>query len=304
MNGWIGLEDLGPEISLWPLVLMGAAVGIVSGMFGVGGGFLLTPLLGVVMKIPMPIAVGTGLCMMVGSSAVAWLKYRELGHGEPRFALLMIPGSLLGVGAGSRIIAALDRIGAVTIAGREVAAANFVLLSVYIVFLVSIATVMWLQSRGDFDVLEFVRRGPLVKLPIGPYIDLPSLPMSHVSAMGISYAGLLLGLLSGLLGIGGGIVLVPILLYGYGFPFRHAAGTGIAVTLLTAVFGTVLHANAARVSLPLALVLLTGAGVGARLGVQLTRSLSVRTLRRGLTVLILMTAVLIAGTLARPWYAS
>lgn len=304
MTGWIGLESLGSEPSIPGLIALGVLVGLVSGMFGVGGGFLLTPLLGVLFGVPMPIAVGTGLCMMVGSSTVAYLRYRQLGQGEPRFALLMIPGSLLGVGAGARIVAALGNTGKAVVAGREVDVGQFSLLGFYIVFLLVIAGVLWFQSKGDFDVLSFVRRGPLTRIPIGPFVDLPTLPMSHVSAFGIAYIGLGLGLLSGLLGIGGGIVLIPILLYGYGFPFHHAAGTGIAVTLLTAVFGAWLHAAEGRVSLPLAMILLTGSGVSARIGVLLTRRLSVRNLRRGLTAVVALTAVFVSISALQPWLRS
>lgn len=301
MTGWISIESLGADVSFPGLIALGVVVGLVSGMFGVGGGFLLTPLLGVLFGIPMPVAVGTGLCMMVGSSTVAWLRYRQLGQGEPRFALLMIPGSLLGVGAGTRVVSALGNSGTAVWAGQTVDRGQITLLGIYVVFLFIIGAVLWFQSRGDFDVLSFVRRGPLTRLPIGPFIDLPTLPMRHVSGLGIAYIGLLLGLLSGVLGIGGGIVLIPILLYGYGFPFHHAAGTGIAVTLLTAICGAWLHAAGGRVSLPLAMLLLTGAGVSARLGVLLTRRLSVRKLRQGLTLVVVLTALLICFSALRPW---
>jgi uncharacterized membrane protein YfcA len=301
LEGWISLDQIGPDVS-WPgLILLGALVGLVSGMFGVGGGFLLTPLLSVVFSVPMPIAIGSGLCQMVGTSAVATLKYRQGGQGETRFALLMIPGSLLGVAAGARIVHALSTAGTLELSGKQVPLSTVALYAIYIAFLVGIAFILWYQSRQGLDDLEFVRRGPLSRLQWGPMINLPSVPMRRVSALGIAYVGLLLGLFSGLLGIGGGIVLIPILLYGYGFPFRQAAGTGIAVTLVTAVFGTWLHATQGHVSLPLALILLVGAGTSARIGVLLTRQLPVRTLRLGLLGLVCVTNLLIVVDLLRKW---
>jgi uncharacterized membrane protein YfcA len=121
--------------------------------------------------------------------------------------------------------------------------------------------------------------------------------MRQVSAIVIAYVGLGLGFVSGLLGVGGGIALIPLLLYGYGFPFRQAAGTGIAVTLLTSVVGTMAHASARHVHLPLAMVLLAGAGISAQLGAIATRHVAARKLRKGLASLVLLTVVAIVGDL-------
>ena len=95
------IDVAGQLISLPALTLLGAAVGLVAGMFGVGGGFLLTPLLTVVFGIPMEIAVGTGLCQMIGTAVVALLRHRKLGQGELRVDVLMIAGAMVGVGAGT-----------------------------------------------------------------------------------------------------------------------------------------------------------------------------------------------------------
>jgi uncharacterized membrane protein YfcA len=301
LEGWVSLDQVGPGVS-WPgLVVMGAGVGLVSGLFGVGGGFLLTPLLSVVFSVPMPIAVGSGLCQMVGTATIATLKYRQGGQGEPRFALLMLPGSLLGVAAGARVVEVLDRSGSLEISGRSLPVAQLGLYAAYIAFLSGVALLLWHQSRRGLGALDLIRRGPLSRLRLRPLIDLPSVPMTGVSAPGIAYLGLVLGLFSGLLGISGGIVLIPILLYGYGFPFRQAAGTGIAVTLVTAVFGTWLHALQGHVSLPLALILLIGSGLSARVGVVITRRLEVRRLRLGLLVLVSLTNVMIVVDLLRHW---
>jgi len=207
----------------------------------------------------------------------------------------------VGVAAGARIVHLLSGLGSVRVAEQSVPAANLLLLSVYSVFLLLLALTLWQQAKGSMEALDFVRRGPITRLRLPLLIDLPSVPLREVSALGIAYIGLLLGLCSGVLGIGGGIILIPILLYGYGFPFRHAAGTGIIVTLLTAIFGTCLHAVEGRVHLGLALTLLMGSAISARVGVMLTRSLSVRNLRRGLTFVVLATALLVLSRLALPF---
>src|SRR5690606_16987447 len=107
------------------------------------------------------------------------------------------------------------------------------------------------------------------------------------------YVGLFLGFLSGLLGVGGGVALMPILLYGFGFPIRHAAGTGIVVLLVTAIAGTLAHAQQGHVHLGVAMVLLIGASISAQIGAMLTSQLPARVLRRGFVGLVLFTVVTI-----------
>jgi uncharacterized membrane protein YfcA len=291
------MDVAGTEVSFLGVAVAGVIVGFVSGMFGVGGGFLLTPLLSVVFKIPMPIAVGTGLCQMIGTSMVALLRYRSLGLGESRFAAVLAGGSLFGVAAGARVVAALTAAGDVSIDGRAVSLATVVLYAAYAVFLASVALLLWWQGRSGFEDLEYVRRGPLARLRLPPYVDLPGVPMRHVSALVIAYVGLLIGLVSGLLGVGGGIVLIPILLYGFGFPFRKAAATGIGVALLVSTVGTVFHARAHNVHLGLAMVLLIGAGISAQVGAVMTSRLPARTLRKGMAALVAVTVVVIVGDL-------
>lgn len=291
------MEIAGTVVALPVLIVFGVLVGFIAGMFGVGGGFLLTPLLGVVLDIPMPIAVGSGLCQMVGSSTVGALRYRKLGLGEPRFAVILIFGSFVGVGTGARAVQAMEGLGELEVFGTQVQASTLGLYGAFFVFLTSVAAIMWRQSETGMDELDHVRRGPLARLRIPPYVDLPSVSLTDVSATVIAYTGLFIGFVSGLLGVGGGIALIPLLLYGYGFPFRAATGTGIVVTLLTATVGTIAHARAGHVHLGLAMVVLAGSGISAQLGALATSHLSARTLRKGLVGVILLTiAALILDT--------
>ena len=291
------MDVAGTEVSFLGIAVAGVIVGFVSGMFGVGGGFLLTPLLSVVFKIPMPIAIGTGLCQMIGTSMVALLRYRSLGLGESRFAAVLAGGGLIGVAAGARVVAGLTAAGDISIDGRVVSLATVVLHLAYGAFLVFVALMLWWQGRSGFEDLDYVRRGPLSRLSLPPYVDLPGVPMRRVSALSIAYVGLLIGFMSGLLGVGGGILLIPILLYGFGFPFRKAAGTGIGVALLVSTVGTVFHARAHHVHLGLAMVLLIGAGISAQVGAVATSRLPARTLRKGLAAVVAVTVVVIIGDL-------
>jgi uncharacterized membrane protein YfcA len=288
----------GRPVSLIGVALLGAAVGYVAGMFGVGGGFLLTPLLTVVFDVSPAIAVGTGLCQMIGTATVALLRHRGLKQGELRFDLLLIGGSLLGVDAGARALTQLDQAAPVALLGGRIAAARLAVDGLYVLLLLGCSALFFFQARGAFDPLEFVRPGPLARLPLPPYVDLPSVPLRRVSATGAALVGLGLGLLSGMLGIGGGVALMPILIYGYGFPLRQAAGTGILALLVTAAFGTFEHALRGHVHLGLAAVLLVGASISAQLGALATHRLPARALRRAFALVVLATVAAVLWDLA------
>jgi uncharacterized membrane protein YfcA len=286
------------EVSLLGVALLGVGVGVVAGMFGVGGGFLLTPLLSVVFGIPLPIAVGTGLCQMVGTATAAFLRHRKIGQGEPRFDALFLGGSFVGIGAGTRTVSLLEKAGEMTIAGRSIPTVTIVLYASYAALLMATSFIFWSQGgRQATSVaagLDRPRAGPLARARFGPRVAIPGVATGSVSAIMTAYLGLGLGYLSGLLGIGGGIVLMPVLIYGYGFPIKQAAGTGIVVLLATVAVGTLQHSLDGHVHLGLACVLLVGSTVSAQFGALLTRRLPAQTLRRILAGLLWVTILAIA----------
>lgn len=295
----LALNVGGAEVSLPAVALLGAAVGYVAGMFGVGGGFLLTPLLVVAFGVPLRVAVGTGLCQIVGTAVASSLRHRRNRQGEVRFDLLLLVGSVVGADAGARLLAALSRAGAVTLAGRAVPVASLVVEALYGALMLTVAALFWRQGGRGVEALEYVRVGPLARVRLGPAVDLPAVPLRGVSAVLIAEVGLALGVLSGLLGIGGGVALMPVLVYGFGFPMRQAAGTGIVALLATSSAGTAVHALRGNVDLRLAVVLLVGSTVSAQLGAQATRRLPARKLRRGFALVLVATAGAIAWDLAR-----
>jgi len=290
------MDVAGQHVSIVALAALGIVVGFVAGVFGLGGGFILTPLLSVVLGVPLPIAVGSGLCQMVGTATVAFLRHQKLGQGEPRFDLVMMGGSLLGVAAGASVVRTLENAGDLSIAGRTVPVVSLVLYASYLVFLLGSASTLLRRGSGA-EALAYVRRGPLARIELPPFVDLPAVSLSRVSTIVIAYIGLVLGFVSGLLGVGGGIALMPILIYGFGFPIKQAAGTGILMLFVTSVSGTLVHARAGNVHLGLSLVLLCGATVSAQFGAMATRRFSATALRRGLAGLIFLTALAIAWAL-------
>jgi len=264
----------GHQIPLIGVAALGVVVAYVAGMFGIGGGFLMTPLLVVLFRIPLSIAIGTGLCQMIGTSLVAYLRHRTVRQGEVRFDVLMLPGSVMGVGLGARTLAVLSHAGSMTIAGHALPWVNVIVETSYAVLLGIVAFNYWRQGKSPVDILQQLRPGPLSRVRVGPFVTLPAVNLAHISAPLIAYIGLGLGFLSSLLGIGGGVALNPILIYGFGFPIKQAVGTGILVLFVTAIVGTVTHSYEGNVDLRLASVMLVGATISAQLGALASRRIS------------------------------
>jgi uncharacterized protein len=294
---------IGHTVSVPALAALGLFVGYVAGMFGVGGGFLLTPLLMYGFGVPAPIAVGSALCQKCGTAIASFLKYRSLERGEPRIDLVMIGGSLLGVDAGTRLLGVLTGLGNWRIGdGPGAPAVNVVLDVLFIVMLSGTALYTFVDVSRSFR--SGVRRGdrtipgPLARVRIPPYIDLPRVQLDQVSVPLLAYLGFVLGMASGLMGIGGGILLLPILLYGFGLSMRNAAGTGILLLLLTVSVGTFEQALRGYVSLRLAMAILIGSSIGSQLGALTTHFLPNRVLRLIFAILVAGTVVMIGWDLA------
>jgi uncharacterized membrane protein YfcA len=294
---------IGHPVFLPELALVGLFIGYVAGMFGVGGGFLLTPMLIYVFGVPAPIAVGSALCQKCGTSIASFLKYRTLRRGDPRIDLVMLGGSLIGVDAGTRLLKYLSGLGTWQIGnGAPAPAINIVLDILFIVLLSGTAAYTFHDAwqarkrvvpRGDRTI-----PGPLVRrVRIPPYIDLPEVQLSQVSVPMMAYLGFLLGMASGLMGIGGGVLFMPILLYGFGLSVRNAAGTGVLLLFVTVAAGTFEQALQGYVSLKLATAILIGSSVGSQLGALTTHYLPNRILRLIFAMLVAGTVVMIAWDL-------
>jgi uncharacterized membrane protein YfcA len=281
-------------VSMPLLALVGLGIGFVAGMFGVGGGFILTPLLHLSFKIPMPIAVGSALCQKIGTSIASFLKHRQYQHGEPRVDFVMVGASLFGVDAGTRLLAYLERLGTFpNAAGKPVSIVTLTLEVVYAAMLLFAAsmTVNALRKAARDPAREGHASSvaPLVRWGVAPYVSLPEVGIPRVSVIVMAYIGFATGMLSGLLGIGGGVALLPVLIYGYGFSIKDAAGTGILLLFATVLAGTVEHAIRGNVDLRVALAILAGSSIGSQLGARTTARVSNQWLRVSFAALLLAT---------------
>jgi len=286
----------GHEIGLFSLIALGAGVGVVAGMFGVGGGFLLVPLLGALLGVPLPAAVAAGLCQTIATGLGAFFRYRSMGHAESRFDILLIGGSLFGIHAGTRLLHALDGMGTVHVFGNQVGVLRLCVTAGYVALFIVMAAILWFKPSPALTA--DVAPGPLARVAIPPRVQLHVAGM-RVSGPFVGLVGCANGILAGLLGIGGGIVLIPIMLYGFGFNIRQTAGTGTVVVLIIAVIGTVQHAFAGTLHLGLAMTLSVGSALSAQVGANLTRTLPPTHLRRGLAAVLVITIAVLLIRLGR-----
>jgi uncharacterized membrane protein YfcA len=262
------------DVIVNPLFLAGVGfvVGVLGGLFGVGGGFLAGPMMYLV-GVPMNFVVGTDLAHMTGKSIVAARRHRTLGHVDIRLGLLMVVGTVPGIEIGARIIEGLEAAGSI----------DLVVGLAYIAILLTIgAFTAWeslramqlvrterMQARDALAFRGVTRRVHLFNLP--PLISLPSSGIESISLWVVLGVGFLTGLLAGVLGVGGGFIRMPMMVYLIGVPTHVAVGTDLFEVVISAGFGTLTHALKGNVDILIALVMHTGAAIGAQIGAMSTR---------------------------------
>lgn len=290
------MDFLISQVTINPLVLAltGFAVGVLGGFFGVGGGFLAGPLM-FWMGVPINFVIGSDLAHMAGTSLVATRKHRALGHVDFRLAGLMIIGTIPGVEIGAQLIERLKDLGNI----------EQVIGMTYIVILTAVGLfTAWeslrairMQRTDQLDAQEVVGiksllyRSPLLRIP--PLIRLPVSGVEEISVWVVILVGLVTGTLAGLLGVGGGFLRMPLMIYVLGIPTHVAVGTDLFEIVISAGFGTITHSLKGNVDFMIAATMLTGAALGAQIGAAATRYFSGPIIRLLFSVLPLVAAVLV-----------
>lgn len=257
-----------------PLLLTGIGflVGILGGFFGVGGGFIAGPLM-FWAGVPMNFVVGTDLAHMTGKSIVAAKRHRALGHVDIKLGLVMVAGTIVGIEGGARVLEALKAVGAVDV----VIGLVYVLILLTISFFTAWESLRALRMIRE-DCLEvrevqgfegIARRVHSIHLP--PMISFPASGIASISLWVVLGVGFVTGLLAGSLGVGGGFARMPLLVYLVGVPTHAAVGTDLFEIVISAGFGTLTHAVKGNVDVLMALVMHTGAALGAQIGAVCTR---------------------------------
>jgi uncharacterized membrane protein YfcA len=272
------------------ILALGCAVGVTAGMFSVGGGILITPILVNAIGLPAPVAVGTGLCQMIGVAVASLIKAQRSGLGELKLAAAIALPTWIGVQCGVALLHALNARGL---------ASSFV----NVAFIVMLAVSALLMATAPADPGD--TPGGLSTTRFGPVLCLQSVDRVVPYSVLIP-AAIVIGTLGGILGIGGGLLWTPLLTRGVGMRVNAAAVASIGVLMITSLTGTVNYAIAGNVRLDIAMLMLVGASIFAQVGIQIGKSMRPQILKWSFvgmvifmdTYLILRT-VLDAGRLPR-----
>jgi hypothetical protein len=235
----------------------GLLIGILFGFFGMGGSFLVTPAL-LVMGYRAEVAVGTGLAFVFGTSVIGALRHRDHGQVDYTLAAIMTVAMSVGIESGKHVVGYLEAMG---VAGLVISVAYVGLLG-----FVGVLTLWDAWSDGDGRDIDLSGTIQSIRLP--PMVSLKG--DIQVSAPIIAAMGLAIGVLSGFLGVGGGFLLMPAMIYGLGVPASVAVGTDILQITVSGGFGAFTYAKDGLVALPTALALLAGSALGARIGAAAT----------------------------------
>lgn len=280
-------------VSPWLMATLGLVVGCLSGIFGVGGGFLMTPLL-MLMGIPAPVAVAAGANLAAASSMSSVLGQFERRGVDLRMGLVISIGGIIGVGIGSLLFSWLKSEGA---AEATVRIAYTILLGSLGTSLVWESMRAMAKTRAGGPATSF-RRAPndlAHRLPFKVRFPRSKLVISIIPPLGI---GIGVGILSAIMGVGGGFILIPALVYIIHMPPNLVVGTSTLQVLITASATTFLQ-SAANGSLDLVLsgLLIVGGVMGAQIGVIIGRKLKGEQLRALLGALVLLVALRLAADL-------
>ena len=257
-----------------PLLLgLGLCVGVLGGFFGVGGAWIVTPALNI-FGFNMSFAIGTDLAHIFGKSIIATKKHSRMGNVDVKLGVISIIGSTVGVEVGAQSVMALERVGNVGSVVRWVYMFLLFGLGAYMAHDYRRATRQQPPARSGAVAPSRPKKtmsNRLHSLRIPPMISLPTSGIDQVSVVVIVAIFLVTGFLSGFLGVGGGFVLLPSLIYLIGCPTAVAVGTSLLCVLFMAGYGCFSYAMKGRTELVAALVMLAGAAVGAQIGVLATR---------------------------------
>lgn len=257
----------GVTISPIFLIVIGFLVGLLGGFFGVGGGFIAGPLM-FWSGVPMNFVVGTDLAHMTGKSIVAAKRHRTMGHVDLKLGVVMIAGTIPGVEIGARIIEALKVAGNID----EVIGISYIILLLLIGYFTAWESLKAIRINRENqtdgrDIVAFDTIAPFVrKFHVWPMISFPVSGINSISLWVVVGAGLTSGILAGALGVGGGFIRMPIMVYLLGIPTHVAVGTDLFEIIFSAGAGTITHALKGNVDVLMALVMQTGAALGAQIG--------------------------------------
>ena len=286
MNIYLPIAEV--SVNAFLLLGLGGMVGVLSGMFGVGGGFLMTPLLFFI-GIPPAVAVATEANQIVASSFSGVLAHFRKKTVDFRMGAVLLVGGLIGAALGVQLFNLLKAAGQVDLLVRLC----------YVVFLGIIGSLMFIES---LNAIRKTKAGaPPPKRRQRSWVHaLPFKMRFRTSGLYISVippliVGLLVGVLAAIMGVGGGFIMVPAMIYILGMPTKVVVGTSLFQIIFVTAFTTLLHAATNQtVDMMLAVLLLVGGVIGAQIGTQIGTRLKAEQLR----ILLALIVLAVCGKLA------
>ncbi|MBI5588923.1 MAG: sulfite exporter TauE/SafE family protein [Deltaproteobacteria bacterium] len=259
----------------WPgLIILGVGVGVIGGFFGMGGAWMVTPGLNI-LGFPMAFAIGTDIAHMAGKSLISTMRHGKFGNVDYKLGFIMIIGTVGGFEIGAQMVMWMERLGNVEKVVRYI----------YLVLLVLIAWTVFAdvakKMKKDRDAVKAGREVDALstgiewhktfhKLKIPPMVNL-SVAGIYCSAwlpIGVSF---MTGWLAGILGIGGGLIRMPALIYLLGCPTHVAVGTDLFEVMISGLYGAASYTFKGRTELVAAIIMLMGAAIGAQIGSVATK---------------------------------
>ena len=289
----IYLPIAGLSVNALVIVALGGVVGLLTGMVGVGGGFLTTPIL-IFYGIPPPVAVASATTQITGTCVSGVLAHRRRKGVDYRMGAVIIAGGLLGALVGGFVFRLLQQAGQIDTA-------------IAILYVVLLGTIGGLMAREAGTALGILRPKEGAKPARRHNPLIASLPFRwrfyqsglYISPLAPLLLGFLAGMLTVLLGVGGGFVVVPAMIYILGMSAQVVVGTSLLQILFVTAATTLIHATTTKsVDIVLAGLLLLGSVIGAQFGVRLAQKAKPELLRMFLAIIILAVALRMAIGLA------
>lgn len=284
------------SVNIFVILGMGAAVGFLSGMFGVGGGFLITPLL-IFYNIPPAVAVATGANQVVASSVSGALAHFRRGTLDIKLGLVLLVGGLAGATVGIQIFSMLRRLGQL----------DLIISLLYVVFLGSVGGLMLWESiislRRAAKNKSVSLRKPgqhnwVHRLPFKMRFKRSKLYLSVIPVIMLGFA---IGVLTSVMGVGGGFIMVPAMIYLLRIPTSVVIGTSLFQIIFVTAFTTVVQATTNfSVDIVLAWLLMIAGVIGAQYGVRVGQKMRGEQLRAGLALLVLGVGIRLGFGLVLP----
>ena len=270
-------------VNMFLILGIGAAIGFLSGMFGVGGGFLMTPLL-IFIGIPPAVAVATGANQIVASSFSGALAFYRRKLVDVKLAFALLGGGIVASVLGVQLVRVLEQVGQL----------DLIISLAYVIFLGSIGSLMLIES---VNAIRKTRKGERISVRRpGQHTWVHGLPFQMrfhrsklcMSAIPVVLLGAFVGLLTAIMGVGGGFIMVPAMIYLLRVPTNVVIGTSLFQIMFVTVFTTIMHAITNQsVDIILAFILIVGGVVGAQFGARASHKMRGEQLRALLGFIVL-----------------